>query len=1212
MFIGLFCKSAMVQAAPFAMPPYYSVGNDNKYPFYGDVNPSPEAAAIISIARANARDDACMPTRIYDHVVQNTSLGSQYYDGLFDAYVKVRYSNWPQPTCTDYYPPTTYDNGGIRRWVVCDARLTYWGDPVSNSFAKENYPNGECPDDTPRPEKCPWCPSTNNPVNIPFGFKLLKEVDLAPQYAGGVEFRRYYTSLQYPNDMIVPTRGLGSQWRHSYERGIRQVYDYGNAAYVLRGDTSVGYFGSTVGGYVSEADSADKLTQSKDGSGNVTGWTYYDARTEDTETYSAQGKLASITSRKGVVQTLSYDTNGLLLQVADSFGRTLSFTYDTSNRIATVTDPAGGQYVYAYATNGLLQSVTDPTNELRTYLYEDTKYATALTGITDENGWRTTRYTYDNYGKVTETKSYSYPGVEVNKRTLSYYDAYGGGQTTVTEPSGNARVYTFQRLLGLDRPGNVTQTGGSAEARSFDANGNASSYTDFNGNKTCYGYDTARNLEIIRVEGLPSSTVCNNTILTTTPAAPARRITQAWHATYRLPIGISETTSAGDRVTTFTYDASGNALGKSVSIGSVMRSSSWTYDSFGRVLTATDPLNHTTTNSYYANNSSQGNNRGMLYSVTNAAGHTTTITSYNAFGQPLSITDANGLVTTMGYDARQRLTARVAGGETTSYNYDGVGQLTKVTMPDNSYLNYTYDGAHRLVQIQDGLGNRVVYTLDNSGNRTQEDYIDPANALSRTRGRVFDALNRLQKDIGGATPSTQITQYGYDSNGNQNTTTDPLNRVTTQSYDALNRLLQVVDPFNGSAAPTKYEYDVQDNLTKVTDPKTLATTYVYNGFNELTSQVSPDTGTTGFTYDPAGNMLTKTDARGVTSAYTYDALNRVTTIGYPAYGGDAAETVTYTYDTCSNGKGRLCSISDKTGTTTYSYDIRGRVTAKAQTVSGLTQSIGYRYNAFGQMDQMTLPSGKVVTYAYLNNRITGVTYDGQAIVKNADYEPFGPLGEWTWGNDSVTSPNKHTRYFDLDGRNTKIESGSSIDPAIIVYDAASRITDLQKLSGNAVDPSKSTAYSYDNLDRLTSVTPNAGNPNPTSGFSYDAVGNRLTATVSGGTTNYGYGTSSHRLLSLTGAITKSYSYDADGNRTNDGTSTWNYGGNNRPTAVTVGAVSIQAGINALGQRVTKTVNGTVTRFIYDEAGRLIGEYDLAGQAKQETLWFNDLPVAVIK
>ena len=343
-------------------------------------------------------------------------------------------------------------------------------------------------------------------------------------------------------------------------------------------------------------------------------------------------------------------------------------------------------------------------------------------------------------------------------------------------------------------------------------------------------------------------------------------------------------------------------------------------------------------------------------------------------------------------------------------------------------------------------------------------------------------------------------------------------------------------------------------------------------------------------------------------------MNRVSTINYPAFGSDAAETVTYTYDACGNGKGRLCGLADKTGTTSYSYDTHGRILAKSQTTLAFTQAVNYRYNAAGQMDQMTLPSGKVVLYTYLNNRVTGITYDGKQIVKNADYEPFGPIGEWTWGNDSVTAPNKHTRYFDLDGRNTKIESGNSIDPAIIVYDAASRITDLQKLTANAVDPAKSTSYGYDNLDRLTAITPNAGNANPSRGFGYDGVGNRLSATIAGSVTNYSYGATSHRLNGLSGATSKSFSYDNDGNRISDGASTWSYGGNNRPTVISVSATSavIQTGINALGQRVTKTVNGTVTRFMYDEGGRLIGEYDIDGKARQETLWFNDLPVAVIK
>ncbi len=112
-------------------------------------------------------------------------------------------------------------------------------------------------------------------------------------------------------------------------------------------------------------------------------------------------------------------------------------------------------------------------------------------------------------------------------------------------------------------------------------------------------------------------------------------------------------------------------------------------------------------------------------------------------------------------------------------------------------LNYAYDAAHRMVGLSDGSsvangqlanlvangGNKITYTLDNMGNRTGESKFDPSGVLQKTKTRVIDSLNRLQQDIGGTTytaaPTSAITQYGYDNNGNLTSSTDPLNRVTT-------------------------------------------------------------------------------------------------------------------------------------------------------------------------------------------------------------------------------------------------------------------------------------------------------------------------------------------------------------------------------------------------------------------------------------------------
>jgi len=108
------------------------------------------------------------------------------------------------------------------------------------------------------------------------------------------------------------------------------------------------------------------------------------------------------------------------------------------------------------------------------------------------------------------------------------------------------------------------------------------------------------------------------------------------------------------------------------------------------------------------------------------------------------ITDANGLTTTMAYDARQRLISVNAGGELTTYNYDPAGLMTRVIQPNGAYLAYRYDNAHRLIEVKDQLGNTRTYTLDAMGNRIKEDVFDPNGQLARTQNRVYDALSRLQ------------------------------------------------------------------------------------------------------------------------------------------------------------------------------------------------------------------------------------------------------------------------------------------------------------------------------------------------------------------------------------------------------------------------------------------------------------------------------------
>ena len=184
---------------------------------------------------------------------------------------------------------------------------------------------------------------------------------------------------------------------------------------------------------------------------------------------------------------------------------------------------------------------------------------------------------------------------------------------------------------------------------------------------------------------------------------------------------------------------------------SASRTWTYTYTALGQVSSIDGPRSDvadTTQLTYYACTS--GGQCGQLATVTDAAGNLTTYSSYDQNGQPLTITDPNGTIATLTYDARQRLTSRAVGGETTAIEYWPTGLLKKVTLPDGSVVAYEYDDAHRLTKITDTDGNSIRYTLDTAGNRIAEGIYDAADTLVLSRTRTVDALGRATADVGAA------------------------------------------------------------------------------------------------------------------------------------------------------------------------------------------------------------------------------------------------------------------------------------------------------------------------------------------------------------------------------------------------------------------------------------------------------------------------------
>ena len=409
-----------------------------------------------------------------------------------------------------------------------------------------------------------------NPLNPETGNKHQEETDYTGTGPVPLEFRRIYNSGTQYFTRAVP---LGNYWRTTYSRWI---------TYYVQGSTEIatinrpeGSFSFTLSGsaWVPDADVNYKLA----GTAGAFKVTTPDGR--DVEFYRGDGQLSSVKTVSGTVKyTLTYNaaTPAQLTQVSDPFGHTLSFTYDTQKRLATMTDPNGKLTQYGYDANNNLTTVTYPDSAIRTYVYNESGYTgganlpAALTGIVDESSTRFAYFGYDATGLAVLSEhaggadryAVSYgtppqfcpPNVTIDvthhiKYLTTCWVPPAG--VTVTDPLGTVRSYGFTGILGGIRPTGADQpcTGSCTSvpaSQSFDANGNVASETDFNGNITTRLFDLTRNLETSRVEASGTSS--------------ARTITTTWNASFRLPATIAE----ANRITTFTYDANGNVLTKTI------------------------------------------------------------------------------------------------------------------------------------------------------------------------------------------------------------------------------------------------------------------------------------------------------------------------------------------------------------------------------------------------------------------------------------------------------------------------------------------------------------------------------------------------------------------------------------------------------------------------------------------------------------------------
>lgn len=1055
--------------------------------------------------------------------------------------------------------------------------------PQTNTTATPAKSKNPCPDSGGVTD--PIIPSTGNKIETITDFAMPGEM--------GLNFTRYYISRTVHGSTVM------GGWTDNLDYELHYRCLSGDpasctTATFMRPDGSFIAFnsGSTAGpgkdviGPFTEIGGGGHATLTYDNSGDGLPGTYT-LVDEDAKIYTYSEDLGqsnfygliSIRDVSGVGWSIRHQRNSAVTTVYHTSGQVMKLTTSTSGTLSvlTVTDPANNDYVYQSTPNwnitfnllpSSLGAVIFPGSVPTTVTY---KYTNLIAGNglsaaiqeVDYNGVAHDVTTYDSAGRANSGSMAD----GTQKTSIVYSSNSTGPVATITNPSGHVAVYQYNASAELL---SITGQASSLCAASFakntyDANGNLQTATDNNGNTTQYTYAATGQLQQ-KVEGVGTSVArTTNYVWDTTPGTDR----------------LLSVTVVGWSQTTYTYNAQNRLATVSVKNLSVNGVS-------GQTLTTTYQY------ALYANgmvqtlsiiHPSPGNSNtdvyrydtmGNLVSVANGLGQSTTYSNYNALGEPQQVVGPNGDTANYTYDVRGRVATKttypygIAGSWT--YTYDGFGLLYTLTTPDNEVTTWNRNAYMQVTSItrndKDGASTES-FVYDAMGNVTS-DVVARGSTLGLSTSVVYDPLGRPYQHKGA---NGQVETYTYDGNDNLLSMTDALGNKTSFQYDALDRKTRMIDANNGI---TQLTYDAANDVVSLTDPRGLVTSYAYDGLGQLWQQTSPDTGTTHYAYDSYGRRSTMTRADGTQTTYGFDGLNRTTSIGA---GG---QIQSFTYDSCTNGKGRLCAASDATGTTSYTYTPEGWVSGRGFSISGTTYALGFNYDAEGRLTVVTYPDGNKAVYYLTNGAVNSLLLVvGGTNVWGASAVAYRPadtaMASWNSSNGLT-----NTLGYDTDGRLTSI-GVPGIQSQSFAYDAADRITHI----GNGIDSSMTETLGYDALSRVTSMSSGAENES----YQYDADGNRVSAVVNGISETFTPDVNSNRMVGFHNPYfgTVQYGFDAQGNSTSaNGTTANQYNPFNR-LAQSGGATFY---INPEGQRLRKAGGSTgTTYFAPAPSGALLAEND---------------------
>jgi RHS repeat-associated protein len=447
-----------------------------------------------------------------------------------------------------------------------------------------------------------------------------------------------------------------------------------------------------------------------------------------------------------------------------------------------------------------------------------------------------------------------------------------------------------------------------------------------------------------------------------------------------------------------------------------------------------------------------------------------------------------GFLTSYEYDALNNLTKVTQGTQTSRvFAYNSLGQLTSATNPESGNITYVYDENGNLKQKTDARNIITTYIYDELNRVSSRTYQNdagvtpavyykydsqnlPAGAPSFLRG---SSTGRLVAVLYGGTNSTTGNYYGYDALGHVELSIQRTNiGQSDQTYNFPN-----------------YDYDLAGNLTSQQYPSGKIILTEYDNAGRINGVTGQKTGEQDKTY---------------ASFFSYTAHGAV---GSVKLGNALWEHTSFNgrLQPVEIGLGESSATSDKVKLSFY-YGVRvnnaldatkNNGNLEGQTINGagltLTQSYSYdalnRLKTFSETEGSSQTAGLSQVYEYdrWSNRAVTVGYRQQQglmstpqstddfnpnnnRIKNAVYDNAGNLTSAVAG---------HLFYYDAENKMTAHDDTSTVGTLDSQYSYDGDGRRVKKVVGSVT-----TIYVYNALGQMVAEYTDDSNPSQTSGTSY--------------------------------------------------------------------------------------------------------------------------------